>query len=292
MTSSISSTAQDSIQLMMQQMFKKMNAADTDGSKGLSLDELSSIDTSGDVGGAAFLKSLQEQFDTLDADGNGELSDAEISAAKPPEPMGPPPGLSLESSDDSTTADDLVAGISETDSSSETDSTDSLQSLIKKLLNDFLDKFEESYSNVDSDKAEEAKKVAENVKALLSKADSNQDGKLSLDELSAVDTSDNEQMAKFVSDLKEKFTQFDSNGDGLLSSNELIAAVPKKQFSTQEIAALSESLNSSSDSSNSSSSSNISNTSLGDLTSSFVQKLLNSYQSSGISSLASTVGVA
>lgn len=98
MVSSISSNSDDSIQLLMAQMFQKMKSADTDGIAGLSKDELSSIDSSNDVGGSAFLKSLTDQFSSLDADKNGQLSSEEISKARPSEPMGPPPGMDLSSS--------------------------------------------------------------------------------------------------------------------------------------------------------------------------------------------------
>lgn len=83
-----------SIQAMMAEMQKKLNTADTDGIKGLSKDELASIDTSGDSGGASFIKSLSTQFDKLDSDGDGQLSSSEIAAARPHHGhMGPPPGL-------------------------------------------------------------------------------------------------------------------------------------------------------------------------------------------------------
>src|SRR5574344_665015 len=99
MVSSISDS-DSSLQTMMMQLMQKMSSADTDGTEGLSLNELSSVDAGDDVGGAAFVKSLEDQFDTLDADGNGELSSEEMANAKPPEqPMGPPPGMNLNSSD-------------------------------------------------------------------------------------------------------------------------------------------------------------------------------------------------
>lgn len=96
MTTSINST--DSIQLMMMQMYQKINAANTDGVSGLSKKELSSVNAGDDVGGAAFLKSLTEQFDALDKNQNGQLSAQEIF---PPNAlngqMGIPPGLNLSS---------------------------------------------------------------------------------------------------------------------------------------------------------------------------------------------------
>ena len=106
MVSSIDSK-DDSMQMLMMQMFQKMKTADTDGTKGLSKDELSSIDAGSDVGGSAFLKSLTDQFDTLDADGNGQLTSDEIAKAHPREPMGPLPGMNLSSSASSSSENKL-----------------------------------------------------------------------------------------------------------------------------------------------------------------------------------------
>lgn len=95
MVTGINSADSGKMQLMMAQFYQKLNAADTDGTKGLSLDELSSVDTTKDAGQTVFLKSLTEQFNKLDTDSNGQLSISEIAKAKQPAPMGPPPGLDL-----------------------------------------------------------------------------------------------------------------------------------------------------------------------------------------------------
>ncbi|MGN1125233.1 MAG: EF-hand domain-containing protein [Candidatus Gastranaerophilaceae bacterium] len=97
MVATVSSIASNNdIQLMMAQMFSKMNKADNDGVKGLSLEELTSIDTSNDEGGAAFIKSLQEQFETLDANSDGQLSQEEMSYTKPTQDkLGMPAGMEL-----------------------------------------------------------------------------------------------------------------------------------------------------------------------------------------------------
>lgn len=98
MTAGIQSTDTDNLQLMMAQMYQKLNAANTDGISGLSKKELSSINPGEDVGGATFLKSLTEQFDALDKDANGELSAQEIFPSDNLSgQMGPPPGLDLSS---------------------------------------------------------------------------------------------------------------------------------------------------------------------------------------------------
>lgn len=137
MVSGIGNTTDDNIQLLMAQLYQKMNAADTDGTVGLSIDELSSVDAGDDIGGSAFLKSLNEQFDTLDADGNGQLTSDEISSAKPPVgQMGPPPWLSMESSNrqssDSVTVDNWA---------------ESLGVSFSKLSNSLLDKLINSYKD-------------------------------------------------------------------------------------------------------------------------------------------------
>lgn len=82
MVSGINNAAEDSIQLMAQ-MYQQLNKADTDGVSGLSKGELSSINTGNDVGKADFLKALQEQFDALDTDGNGQLTADEIAKLEP-----------------------------------------------------------------------------------------------------------------------------------------------------------------------------------------------------------------
>lgn len=97
MVSDINSTADDSIQLMMAHMYQKLNKADTDGTAGLSKSELSSIDADNKTG-AAFLKSLQEQFDALDKDGDKQLSSNEIASLKPNNPLSTQDVSSLASS--------------------------------------------------------------------------------------------------------------------------------------------------------------------------------------------------
>ncbi len=203
MISSISSTAQDSIQLMMQQMLGKISAADTDGTVGLSKDELSAIDSTGNVGTSTFLKSLSEQFDTLDADGNGQLTADEISAARPPEPMGPPPGLTI---------------------SDNSDTSSSSSDLIQQLLESILDNLAESYGDESSESTAENK-----INSLTSSADADSNGSLSMSELSSINFDDNEGQTGFVKDLMTNFENYDTDSDGQLSSDEMLSAMPKEQ---------------------------------------------------------------
>lgn len=111
MTASINTTDSDSLQMMMMQMYQKINAADKDGISGISKKELSSIDMGEDVGGAAFLKSLNEQFDALDKNKNGELAANEIFPQNLQNAqLGPPPGLEIASGQSEKLADKFGSG--------------------------------------------------------------------------------------------------------------------------------------------------------------------------------------
>jgi len=232
MVSSINNGGSDNMQLLMAQMFQKMNAADTDGVSGLSKSELSSIDTGSDKGGTGFLKSLSDQFDSLDADGNGQLSSDEIASAKPqgPPPMGPPPGMTIDSSD--SDSDSLTGSVSSTDSTDSTGSTDStsstsssnsMESLIENLLEKLLASLSQSYGQGGDSTASNSDKVS----SLVSSSDTDKNGSLSVDELKSVDTSGNTGKAGFVNDLVKNFSQYDTDGDGSLSQTEMLAAMPK-----------------------------------------------------------------
>lgn len=180
MVATVSSIASNNdIQLMMAQMFSKMNKADNDGVKGLSLEELTSIDTSNDEGGAAFIKSLQEQFETLDANSDGQLSQEEMSYTKPTQDkLGMPAGMefseevdayqqlinslmnSLVSSldtdgDGKISQDELKEGLNKiTEKSSNTEAAGSvakseLGDSIKNLAGNFIQKLIDNYKNND-----------------------------------------------------------------------------------------------------------------------------------------------
>lgn len=278
MLSSISNSAEDSIQLMMSQMLQKMNAADTDGTSGLSLDEILSIDTSDDTGGAAFLKSLKDQFKTLDSNSDGQLSSKEIFTAKPPGgPMGPPPGMVIESEDNTADLSGSVDATNSADGAASTDSSDSIKDLLSQLLEKLIESFTESFDK----NSESAKDAQEKIKSLISSADSDGSGNLSLDELSSMDTSNNKALAGFVNDLKNHFADYDTDGDGQLTLSELQSAIPKKQYSTQELAAMTDTAGDSSQKS----------TSLGSLSSSFFEKILSNYQNSAFSNLTSVISL-
>lgn len=81
MVSSINNTGLASIKQVITEMYLKMKAADTDGTNGLSKNELGSIDSGNSVVGKAFLDALQEQFDKIDADENGQISENDMKIA-------------------------------------------------------------------------------------------------------------------------------------------------------------------------------------------------------------------
>lgn len=80
MVSNINNTDLSNVQQMISEMYKKIKTADTDGVDGLSKKELASINTSNKIS-SAFLQTLSEQFDKLDADKNGQLSKSDLETA-------------------------------------------------------------------------------------------------------------------------------------------------------------------------------------------------------------------
>lgn len=95
-----------------------------------------------------------------------------------------------------------------------------------------LESFAESFDKADMDK--DAKKK-EQLKALLSEADTDNSGGLSLEELSAVDTSQDADKAKLVDALIDQFKSLDKDRSGELSINEMQELLKKKEFSIQEL---------------------------------------------------------
>lgn len=80
MVSNVNSADLSNANNIISEMYKKIKAADTDGINGLSKKELASIDTGNSIG-SAFLEALSEQFDKLDADKNGQLSQSDLETA-------------------------------------------------------------------------------------------------------------------------------------------------------------------------------------------------------------------
>lgn len=271
MTSSISAVSEDSKDMMMK-MFQSMKTADTDGKAGLSLDELSSIDTSKDPVGGSFLQSLKSQFASLDKDSDGQLSAKEVSSVAPPSgPMGPPPGLSLGDSS-STTITGSTSATGSTDATGATSLGDSIEALIKDLLEKVSEKIESTVgSTASSATTATHSSNADKANSLISSADSDANGGVSLGELSSVNTSGNAGEAGFVKDLEKNFTSYDTNADGSLSQDEIVKAMPDSKIASDV--------------------SNLGHAAA-NLTHVFIDKMLSAYQSGGLSNLASTVNVA
>lgn len=292
MVSSISNDSNDIMAFLMQQMQQKMKTADTDGVTGLSQTELSSIDTSDDNGGAAFLKTLSEQFDTLDKNGDGQLSTEEISLASPmqSEPMGPPPGMSLDSNEDDSNP--LTGSATTTTTTGNTENTistdtDSAKSLMDKIVKAFLENFTESFDK--EAKSKSAAEQKEMIKGVMAVGDTDQSGGLTVDELKAIDTKGNSEQASFINNIINNFSTYDTDGNGEISMDELQDKILTKDFSIHDIAKMAQEMKNSASSTDSISTKagefgNI----LGSSSAKFVDKLLYAYQNSGgISGLAS-----
>lgn len=280
MVSSISNNSTE-IQKLMAQMMQSMKKADTDGTSGLSKNELASVDSSGDVGGSAFLKSLSDQFDSLDADGNGQLSASEIASAKPTqEPMGPPPGLSIDSDKKTSTSDSS----SSTTEATGTTSSSSIEDLIAKMIEELMDKINNSISQSSSNSDDSKTSSTSSSKTDTSTDSSNKavDSATGVtkSDLASIDTKNDSMKSNFVNNLISKFDSFDSDGDGKLSLQELQDATKK---SSQEL---------STQASNSNGLSKALNGVLGSSPNSFLQKLLSNYQSGNLSGLTSALSIA
>lgn len=238
MVSTISGSASDNVQLMMAQMLQKMKTADTDGTKGLSKSELSSIDSSNDAGGTAFIKSLTNQFDKLDTDGDGQLSQSEIASAKPPE-----------------------GGLNEKGRSG----LSKIEDLLEKMLQEALQSMSNSLNGTDSTLSETADTTPAIKPFDLSTADTDGAKGVFLTELKSVDTSNDKGKANFVNELINNFDSIDSNKDGQLSQSEVAEArpVPPQMMADNYL---------------NNNSGNFGE-SFSKLSSSFIQKLINTYQS-------------
>jgi len=173
------SSGLDAMKLLMAEFQKKVKSADTNGKAGLSKDEISSLGTGDNQVGSKFLSMLTKNFDKIDNDGDGELSQDEITAAKPVhgKHMGPPPGMMLggaQGTDSSTSSasfdpldtnkdgkislEEMMAGIKSSllgqagsDDSSEASGLlkSSGSNYMMKLLSNYQDNSNESTSTLD-----------------------------------------------------------------------------------------------------------------------------------------------
>lgn len=230
--------------------YAKISKYDSDGTSGLSKSELSSyIEGNSNSDDNAFALSLSQEFDKLDTDRNGELSEEEASYSEYD-------GSASNSSSSSNLTTESISGTASSD--------DNIKTQSQNLLTAYLKQYTKSYDkSCDSD---DDKKAI--IKSLMGKYDTNGDGGLSIDELSSIDTSDSSPESQFADDLKTQFKSLDTNNDGLLSIQEMQKGLMKKQYSAHEISEMSQKL----------SDSDGNGTSLGTSNSSFVQGLLNKYK--------------
>lgn len=78
MVSGVNGVDSDSVKKMLADIYNKMSVSDLDGKAGLSKSELASVNPNGDVSTAAFQKVLTEQFDKLDTDADGQITENEL----------------------------------------------------------------------------------------------------------------------------------------------------------------------------------------------------------------------
>lgn len=276
MVLNVSASGLNDIQQLMAEMYQKMSTADTDGVAGLSQSELSSISTTENSGDSAFLESLSKQFNQLDTDGNGQLSSSEIALARPSEPMGPPAGLDLEILPEETNSSDETDdtySIQSAKTNETTNSTDSFNDLISKLWESFLASFNEKNDDSDSDSGTDSDNALTSITKL---ADTNASNSISMEELFSIDTGNTSGNTDFINNLMNNFTSYDSDGNGELSQSELKAATLTKDL--QQTSAIT----------NSEEATNNITNSIRNLSSSFVQKLMDNYQNGNLSNLASS----
>lgn len=154
------------------------------------------------------------------------------------------------------------SGYANLSGSSTSSNTTEASGLLETYLKQYIARYDKDCDSAENEKRKEM------IKDLLSKADTNKDSCLSLDELSKVDTTGNTEEKNFVNKLISEFKTLDKDGDGVLSISEMQTAILKKGYSVQEISEISKSLSSSDDSS---SMMHISSAS-------FLQTLLNNYK--------------
>lgn len=229
MVSSITNgTSSMSLQQLFADMKSKMGAADTDGTQGLSKQELSSIDTGGNTQESNFLKTLSDNFDKIDSNGDGQISSNEIKAARPHHHghMGPPPGMNIESTDsaDSTTSTNAT---SSTDPTSSTSAIGIMDSLIKQLIA-ALEKAEAGISGQMSTNGNGSDTVASVDSTQQASSASNaslntQTAGITKDDLASIAGNDGHSGHGFIKKLQENFDKIDTDSDGQLSKSEIKA---------------------------------------------------------------------
>lgn len=152
-------------------------------------------------------------------------------------------------------------------------SSTSANATMAQIMQALLESFAQSYSKTCESPEDKEKKQM--IKDLVSKADTDKDGALSMDELSKVDTNGNQKEANLVDELISSFKTLDTNCDGELSIKEMQELIKRKAFSQQELAAMSEN-------SNQLSSINSVADSTGKISSLLADKLISSYDAASL----------
>lgn len=136
---------------MREQMFSK---SDANGNGGLDIGEFKAMGKNLPAGRSdqANGDKAAEVFAKIDADGDGQITQSEMEAAKP-EPKGPPPGMLLQIQEDagsssSSSLADLLAANSNDDSSTTTDTSGNSGTGLDNVLAAMLQKLQAAYSSL------------------------------------------------------------------------------------------------------------------------------------------------
>lgn len=211
--------------------------ANTDGKSGLSKTELLNFyESEGNKNDSAFALMLSEDFDDIDTNADGKITKNETEVY-----------LKSANSKTSPQGTDMSA---------------------KSQASSLLDLFLENYAARYDKDCESKSKFKEMLKTLISKADQDGDGGLSMKELQSINTEDDKNVKKMVNALISKFNSLDKNSDGVLSLTEM-EGIMEKDFSIEELAKMAASLSKSDEETNQT---------IAYSSEAYIQKLINNYK--------------